>query len=226
MPAIRYSELKQNWEDLIEDDRFTINYNAKIHDSVRLEPYSLIEEDVEIGENCIIGPFVQLRAGIKIGKNCHIGGHCTFEGKGIIIGDNVRVGTHVCIPFNTIIEDNVFLGNGAQLSNDKYIDWPATKAFEPQQTRICKGAKIGVGCTLLPGITIGEKVVVGAGSVVTKSITRGTTVWGNPAKDHIKLQKEMNEILKNTELKIEKITKQLYKLDKDEEVNKQLFKLD
>src|SRR5688572_3810064 len=146
MPAVRYSELKQNWEDLIEDDRFTININTKIHDSVRLEPYSLIEADVEIGENCIIGPFVQLRSGTKIGKNCHIGGHCTFEGKGIIIGDNVRVGSHVCIPFNSIIEDNVFLGNGAQLSNDKYIDWPPTKAFEPQQTRICKGAKIGVGC--------------------------------------------------------------------------------
>lgn len=182
MPAIKFSEIKLAWESLVDDDRYTINVNAKIHDSVKIEPYCVIEEDVEIGEGCIIGPFVQIRDGTKIGKGCHIGGHTTIEGKNVYIGDNTRIGTHVCIPFNSLIEDNVFVGNGAQLSNDKYIDWPATQKFHPLKTHIKKGAKIGVGSTLLPALTIGPKAFIGAGSVVTKNINEDTLAYGNPAK--------------------------------------------
>lgn len=209
MPAITFKELKQNWDDGIEDERYTINYYVNIDDSVKIEPYCIFEEGVKIGKGCIIGPYNQFRSGIEIGENCHIGGHCTFEGKNIHIGNNVRVGTHVCIPFNTIIEDNVFLGNGAQLSNDKYIDWPSTRTFEPLQTRICKGAKIGVGCTLLPGITIGSNSVVGAGSVVTHSVIQGTTVYGNPARDVKKEKEEYDKIIKEMNKTIRKHEKLL-----------------
>lgn len=215
MPALTFKELKQNWDDGIEDDRYTINYNVKIDDSVRIEPYTVIEEDVEIGTGTIIGPFSQIRSNVKIGKNCRIGGHTTFESHPnycIIIGNDVRIGSHVNLPYNVVIEDNVFLGNGTIIANDKSIDWPPTGSFRPAYAYVCKGAKIGINCTILPNLTIGENAVIGAGSVVTKSVLRNTTVYGNPAINWAKEKEERNKFNKELAEGLEEIKKELANL--------------
>ena len=77
-----------------------------------------------------------------------------------------------------MIEDDVFLGPGVRLANDRYpvrkTGWegPVIKA----------GARIGMNVTLLPGVVIGAGALVGAGSVVTKNVPDGATVKGNPAR--------------------------------------------
>ena len=184
MPAIKYSELLKG-DSLDFDDRYEINGFAKIHPNVRIEPYCIIESNVNIGENTIIGGFVQIRSNVTIGKNCRIGGHTTLESKDgyeILIGDNCRIGTHCNIPYNTVIEDDVFFGNGTIIANDRSIDWPPTKEFKPEFTRICKGVKIGLNCTLVGPVTIGSGSLIGAGSVVTKDVGKQDVVYGNPAK--------------------------------------------
>jgi acetyltransferase-like isoleucine patch superfamily enzyme len=95
------------------------------------------------------------------------------------------------------IEDNVFVGHNVTFINDLYPR--ATNEHCKLQTEedwICiptlikKGAAIGSGSTLLPGITVGEDAIVGAGSVVTKDVFPKTIVAGNPARALRKLKDE------------------------------------
>ena len=115
-----------------------------------------------------------------IGENCNICSHCLIEND-VKIGNNVTIKCGVHIWDGIEIEDDVFIGANVTFTNDKYpksknTDWTLLR------TRICKGASIGAGSTLLPGITIGTNAVVGAGSVVTKSIPDNELWLGNPAR--------------------------------------------
>jgi UDP-2-acetamido-3-amino-2,3-dideoxy-glucuronate N-acetyltransferase len=124
----------------------------------------------EIGDESKIGTFVEIQRGAKIGKRCKISSH-TFICEGVTI------------------EDEVFIGHGVTFTNDLFPratnadgslqtadDWKCLK------TLVKKGAAIGSGATLLCGITIGERAVVGAGSMVTKDVPPGAVVAGNPAR--------------------------------------------
>ena len=121
-----------------------------------------------------------------IGENCNICSHCLIEND-VKIGNNVTIKCGVQIWDGIEIEDDVFIGANVTFTNDKYpksknTDWTLLR------TRICKGASIGAGSTLLPGITIGTNAVVGAGSVVTKSIPDNELWLGNPARFVRKMQ--------------------------------------
>ena len=105
--------------------------------------------------------------------------------KDVVIGNNVKIRSHVFIPSGVKIEDNVFIGPGVVFTNDKY---PRSKGdWTLLETTVKKGASIGAGAIILPGITINENAMVGAGSVVTKDVPPSTLVVGNPAKEVKKL---------------------------------------
>lgn len=123
-----------------------------------------------IGDGTKIHPFVVMQRGVRIGKNC-------------------KIEPFVFIPEGVTIEDGVFIGPHVCFTNDKYPrainpdgslkeskDWTITP------TLVKKGASIGAGSVILPGVTIGEGATVGAGSVVTKDVPPCTTVLGNPAR--------------------------------------------
>ena len=137
--------------------------NVKIYNFVNLY-------GCEIGDNTKIGPFVEIQKGVKIGKNCKISSH-TFICEGVTI------------------EDNVFIGHNVTFINDKYPR-ATTKNGRPQTeqdwqvipTVVKKGASIGSSATILCGVVIGERALVGAGSVVTKDVPANIIVAGNPAK--------------------------------------------
>ena len=92
----------------------------------------------------------------------------------------MKIRTHTFIPSGVIIEDDVFIGPGVVFTNDKFPksqgEWKLLK------TEVKKGASIGAGAVILPGITIGEGAMVGAGSVVIKDVPPFTVVAGNPAE--------------------------------------------
>lgn len=115
-----------------------------------------------------------------IGENCNICSHCLIENN-VVIGNNVTIKSGVQIWDGITIEDDVFVGANVSFTNDKY---PRSK--NPNwllfPTLIKKGASIGAGSTILPGLTIGENAMVGAGSVVTKDIPGGELWMGNPAE--------------------------------------------
>ena len=123
-----------------------------------------------IGNNCIIGPFVEIQ-------------------KDAVIKNRVKVESHSFICSGVTIEDGVFIGHHVVFINDRYPTSVSKngklKSYEDwdlEKTLIKKYASIGSNATILPGLTIGEYSIVGAGSVVTKDVLPYTIVAGNPAK--------------------------------------------
>jgi acetyltransferase-like isoleucine patch superfamily enzyme len=99
----------------------------------------------------------------------------------VVVGDRVTVKSGVQLWDGTRIEDDVFIGPNVTLTNDPY---PRSKAYPENFSGIIikRNASIGANATLLPGITINESAMVGAGAVVTKSVPAKAVVIGNPAK--------------------------------------------
>ena len=133
-----------------------------------------------IGKNTNVWQFCVVLPNAQIGENCNICSHCFIEND-VKIGNNVTIKCGVQLWDGIEIEDNVFIGPNVTFTNDKY---PRSKQYPEKflKTKICKGASIGANSTICPGITIGEKAMIGAGSVVTKDVKSNTLVKGNPAK--------------------------------------------
>jgi acetyltransferase-like isoleucine patch superfamily enzyme len=133
-----------------------------------------------IGRNLETGHNVVIREGNIIGDNLRIWGNSIID-YGCVIGNNVKIHNQVYIAQFTVIEDDVFLAPGVILANDIHPGCPdATECM--QGPHIKKGAQIGINCAVLPRVTIGEHVVIGSGSVVTRDIPARMVAYGNPAR--------------------------------------------
>jgi len=141
-------------------------------------PQSLIETD-DIGRNTRIWAFTHILKGAKIGENCNIGDHCFIE-SGVSVGNNVTIKNGISLWDAVTIEDNVFLGPNSVFTNALFSRSRRPDIY--QKTIIKKGATVGANATILCGITIGEYVMIGAGSVVTKDIAPYSLVYGSPAE--------------------------------------------
>ena len=151
------------------------------------QPNQQITPDVKLGTGVRIFGFVNLY-GCEIGDDSKIGTFVEIQ-KGARIGRRCKVSSHTFICEGVTIEDEVFIGHGVMFTNDLFPR--ATNADGSLQTAtdwkclptvVKKGAAIGSGATLLCGITVGERAVVGAGAVVTKDVPPGMVVAGNPAR--------------------------------------------
>lgn len=134
----------------------------------------------DIGEGTRIWQFCVIFAKAKIGANCNICAHVLIEND-VVIGDNVTIKSGVQLWDGLRVENNVFIGPNVTFTNDLY---PRSKVYPDQFliTTVKEGASIGANATILPGITIGENSMVGAGSLVTKDVPSGVVVFGSPAK--------------------------------------------
>lgn len=141
----------------------TLGKDVKIYDFVNAYGCT-------IDDGTKVGTFVEIQRGAAIGKNCKISSH-TFICEGVTIEDNVFIGHNV-----TFINDRFPRATNPDGSMQTDADWTLEK------TLIKKGASVGSSVTILCGVTIGEGAIIGAGSVVTKSVAPGTIVAGNPAK--------------------------------------------
>jgi len=133
----------------------------------------------DIPKSTRVWNYVNIQKGVKIGERCNICDCCYIE-TGVKIGYNVTIKNGVAIWDGITIRNNVFIGPNVVFTNDKY---PKSRhSFKKIETLIKDGASIGANSTILPGITIGKNSVIGAGSVVTKSVPDNETWFGNPAR--------------------------------------------
>ncbi len=137
---------------------------------------------IEIGKDVSIWNYVVIGDGTKIGDGTMIGSFVDI-GKNVVLGRNCNIQAHVTISNGCILGDNVFIAPNSSLLNDKY---PKSSFLNPPIIK--DGAAIGGGVTILPNVTIGEKAVVGGGSVVTKDVPSKTVVAGTPAKKVMSLE--------------------------------------
>jgi len=155
---------------------------------IKIHPTAEVAKKSKIGQGTVIWSQAQIREGAIIGKNCIIGKNVYID-KNIVIGNNVKVQNNASIFQGVTIEDGVFIGPHTCFTNDKLprainpngtiqkiTDWILKK------TIVMKGASIGANSTILPGIKIGQFALVGAGSVVTKTVPDHALAYGNPAR--------------------------------------------
>jgi len=124
----------------------------------------------EIGAETKIGAFVEIRRGVKIGARCKIQAFA-FIPEGVSIADGVFIGPHVCFTNDTY---------PAAINHDGSLKSPDDWQVVP--TEVSEGASIGANATVLCGITIGRHALIGAGSVVTRTVPDYAIVAGNPAR--------------------------------------------
>lgn len=148
-----------------------------------------IASNVELGEGVVIfhAALVNLY-GCTIGAETKIGAFVEIQ-KNAVVGARCKISSHSFVCEGVKIEDEVFVGHGVMFTNDSYpraanedgslqteADWKVV------ETNVKRGASIGSNATILPGVTIGERALVGAGAVVTKDVPDFAIVTGVPAE--------------------------------------------
>lgn len=149
--------------------------------------FSIVAPDVRLGRDVQIYNFVNLY-GCEIGDETRVGSFVEVQ-TGARVGRRCKISSHTFVCEGVEIEDEVFIGHGVMFINDIYpratneegelqtsTDWRVVK------TVVRCGASIGSGATILGGVEIGARAIVGAGAVVTKDVPAGAVVAGNPAR--------------------------------------------
>ena len=137
-------------------------------------------ESTTVGDGTRVWAFAHVLPGASIGADCNICDHVFIENQ-VVIGDRVTIKCGVQIWDGITLGEDVFVGPNVTFTNDKF---PRSKQYQETlpRTLVERGASIGANSTILPGITIGSRAMVGAGSVVTRSVPPRAKVVGNPAR--------------------------------------------
>jgi UDP-2-acetamido-3-amino-2,3-dideoxy-glucuronate N-acetyltransferase len=149
-------------------------------------PHRLIHE-VDFGNGVVVQPFTNLY-GCQIGDETRVGPFVEIQ-RGAVVGARCKIQSHAFICEGVTIEDEVFVGHGVLFVNDKRPR-ATTSSGELQgrddwsllQTVVERGASLGSGAVILGGLRIGAGALIGAGAVVTRDVSAGVTVAGNPAQ--------------------------------------------
>lgn len=144
-----------------------------------VHPQGLCESE-QVGAGTRIWAFAHVLPGSRVGGECNICDNVFIEG-GAIVGSRVTLKCGVQLWDGVELEDDVFVGPNATFTNDRF---PRSKQHPETyaKTIVRRGASIGANATILPGVTIGQNSMVGAGSVVTSSVPPNAIVVGNPAR--------------------------------------------
>jgi acetyltransferase-like isoleucine patch superfamily enzyme len=189
-------------EEALDRGLLIIAQSTRVAPTVRIIPN---EDDgrhfgpVNIGDDTIIREGVILSTGVQIGSRVLVGHHCVLRRKvqigsdcvlshlvsvqhDVVVGDRVRISSLTHITGGSIIEDDVQIGAGVATVDDNAMEWPYPTVLRGSIFR--RGCRIGSGATVLGGLEIGRNALIGAGSVVTKSIPDNVIAFGNPAYIH------------------------------------------
>jgi len=154
----------------------------------RIHPTAEVSPEAEVGEGTRIWHHAQVREGARIGKECILGKN-VYVDFDVVIGDRVKIQNNALVYHGVIIEDGVFIGPAACLTNDRLpraiTPDGALKSdddWEVGSILVREGAAIGARAVILPGVTIGPWAMVAAGAVVTHDVPPHGLVAGVPAR--------------------------------------------
>ena len=139
----------------------------------------LCESD-HVGDGTRVWAFAHVLPGARIGADCNICDHVFIEND-VVVGDRVTIKCGVQLWDGVRLGDDVFIGPNATFTNDPFPRSKQHPASAPRRS-LARGASIGANATILPGITIGARAMVGAGAVVTQDVPPHAIVVGNPAR--------------------------------------------
>jgi acetyltransferase-like isoleucine patch superfamily enzyme len=147
--------------------------------SYYVHPQALCES-ADVGEGTRIWAFAHVLPGARIGRDCNICDQVFVEND-VVVGDRVTVKSGVQLWDGVRLADDVFVGPNATFTNDPF---PRSKVYPESfaTTTVAEGASVGANATILPGLTVGRRSLVGAGAVVTKDVPPNAIVTGNPAR--------------------------------------------
>lgn len=148
-------------------------------DTFFVHPMGICESQ-KIGARTTVWAFAHVLPKAQIGMDCNICDHVFVEND-VIVGDRVTIKSGVQLWDGIRLGSDVFIGPNVTFSNDKF---PRSKQYPPKfpLTHVSDGASVGANATILPGITIGKRAMVGAGAVVTRDVPPNAIVVGNPAR--------------------------------------------
>jgi acetyltransferase-like isoleucine patch superfamily enzyme len=149
--------------------------------------YACVAPDVRLGRDVRLGKFINLY-GCAVGDESKIGAFVEIQ-KNATIGRRCKISSHTFVCEGVTIEDYVFVGHGVMFINDSYPratnpdgSLQTERDWKVETTLVGRGASIGSGSPILSNVTIGERAIIGAGSVVTKDVPPRTIVAGCPAR--------------------------------------------
>jgi acetyltransferase-like isoleucine patch superfamily enzyme len=149
--------------------------------------YRAVAPDVKLGVGVRLARFVNLY-GCEVGDETKIGTFVEIQ-KNARVGRRCKISSHTFVCEGVVIEDQVFVGHGVMFINDTYPrattpdgELQTERDWKVEPTMVRRGASIGSGATILANVVIGERAIVGAGSVVTRDVPPRAVVAGNPAR--------------------------------------------
>ena len=157
---------------------------AKIHET------AILEDNVRVGKGTAVWSDVHIRHDAEIGDECIVG-EKTYIAYGVKIGNRCKVNAFVYICNGVTIEDGVMIGAHTTFTNDRFpraANWdlsqllPSSPTETTMSTLVRRGASLGAGVCVAPGVTIGEYATVGMASVVIHDVGPHLLVAGNPAR--------------------------------------------
>jgi UDP-2-acetamido-3-amino-2,3-dideoxy-glucuronate N-acetyltransferase len=159
-----------------------------IDPTARIHPTADLEADVSVGPRSSIWNRAQVRSGATIGAECIIG-RDAFIDEGVALGDRVKIQNLALVYHGVTVEDGVFIGPNAILTNDRFpraitADGALARADDWTVSPIVlhTGCSIGAGAVVVAGVDVGRFATVGAGSVVTRTVPDHALVAGSPAR--------------------------------------------
>jgi UDP-2-acetamido-3-amino-2,3-dideoxy-glucuronate N-acetyltransferase len=144
-------------------------------------PTACIDEPSSIGEGTQIWHFCHVMAGARIGRGAVLGQN-VFVAATALIGDGVRIQNNVSVYDGTEIEDDVFLGPSAVLTNIENPRAQIRRRALFARTLLRRGATVGANATVVAGVTVGRYAFIGSGAVVTRDVPDYALILGVPGR--------------------------------------------